>query len=91
MDIKQSWGFIAISLGIISLLWSVMSLNGMIAQEHLFAEMGSFLSLTGSDLYDETYAENMLAVDRHKNFIILLTGISMASIGSLLIRGCYRK
>ncbi|WP_279151818.1 molybdenum cofactor biosynthesis protein [Photobacterium iliopiscarium] len=91
MDVKQSWGFISISLGFISLLWSVMSLNGMIGQDHLFAEMGAFLNLTGSNLYDETYAENILAVERHKNFVVLLTGIGMASIGFLLIRGCYRK
>ncbi|MCD9465932.1 molybdenum cofactor biosynthesis protein [Photobacterium iliopiscarium] len=87
MDVKQSWGFISISLGFISLLWSVMSLNGMIGQDHLFAEMGAFLNLTGSNLY----AENILAVERHKNFVVLLTGIGMASIGFLLIRGCYRK
>lgn len=91
MDIKQSWGIISIFLGIISLLWSVMSLNGIIGQEHIFTEIGSFIHLASSDLYNHTYAENMSTADRHKNFIILLTGISMASIGSLLIRGCYRK
>ncbi|MEC6796186.1 molybdenum cofactor biosynthesis protein [Photobacterium sp. S4TG1] len=91
MDVKQSWGGISISLGIISLLWSVMSLNGVIGQDHLFTDIGAFLNLTGSNLYDKTYAENILEVDRHKNFIVLLTGIGMAIVGSLLMKSCHRK
>ncbi|WP_297476548.1 molybdenum cofactor biosynthesis protein [uncultured Photobacterium sp.] len=86
MDVKQSWGFISVSLGFISLLWSVMSLTGMIGQEHIFTEMGAFLNLAGSDLYDNTYAENIFAVDQHKNFVVLLIGICMAIIGSLLMK-----
>ncbi|KAE8177491.1 molybdenum cofactor biosynthesis protein [Photobacterium carnosum] len=91
MDVKQSWGFISVSLGVISLLWSVMSLSGMIGQEHIFTEMGAFLNLAGSDLYHNTYAENILAVDQHKNFVVLLAGICMAIIGSLLMKNYSRK
>ncbi|MEC6816063.1 molybdenum cofactor biosynthesis protein [Photobacterium toruni] len=91
MDVKQSWGFISVSLGVISLLWSVMSLSGMIGQEHIFTEMGAFLNLAGSDLYHNTYAENILAVDKDKNIIVLLAGICMAVIGSLLLKRYPRK
>ncbi|WP_058119440.1 hypothetical protein [Photobacterium kishitanii] len=86
MDVKQSWGFISISLGVVSLLWGVISLSGMVGQEHVFTEMGSFLTMTGSDLYNSTYAENILAAERHKNFVVLLAGIVMATIGSLLMK-----
>ncbi|PST93254.1 molybdenum cofactor biosynthesis protein [Photobacterium sp. NCIMB 13483] len=86
MDVKQSWGFISASLGVISLLWGAVSLSGIVGQEHVFTEMGSFLTMTGSDLYNSTYTENMLAAERHKNFIVLLAGIVMAIIGSLLMR-----
>lgn len=86
MDVKQSWGFISISLGVISLLWGMVSLSGMVGQEHVFIEMGSFLKMTGSDLYNNTYAENIVAAERHKNFVVLLVGITMAIIGSLLMK-----
>lgn len=86
MDVKKSWGFISITLGVISLLWGMVSLSGIIGQEHVFAEMGSFVTMTGSNLYNSTYTENMLAAERHKNFIVLLTGVVMAIIGSLLMK-----
>lgn len=91
MDVKQSWGFISISLGVISLLWGMISLSGIVGQEHVFTEMGSFISMAGSDLYNSAYTENILAAERHKNFVVLLTGVLMAIIGSFLIRNCLSK
>ena len=37
------------------------------------------------------YAEKVLAAERHKNFVVLLTGLVMALIGSIMVKGRFNK
>ncbi|EAS65488.1 molybdenum cofactor biosynthesis protein [Photobacterium angustum] len=91
MDVKQSWGFISISIGVVSLLWASISLSGMVGQEHVLMEMGSYIHASSTDFPNANYAEKVLAAERHKNFVVLLTGLFMALIGSIMVKGRFNK
>lgn len=91
MDVKQSWGFISISMGIVSLLWAVISLSGIIGQERVLVEMSAYIHASSTDLSNTYYAEQMIAATRHKNFVLLLSGAMMALIGAVMVKGRFVK
>ncbi|WP_318516362.1 molybdenum cofactor biosynthesis protein [Photobacterium leiognathi] len=91
MDVKQSWGFISISIGIVSLLWASISLSGIVGQEHVLLEMGSYIHASSTDLSNTNYADKVMAAERHKNFVVLLSGLVMALLGSIMIKGRFNK
>ena len=91
MDVKQSWGFISISIGIVSLVWASISLSGMVGQEHVLLEMGSYIHASSTDFSNTNYAEKVMAAERHKNFVVLLSGLVMALLGSIMIKGRFNK
>lgn len=86
MGINKSWGFILISIGVVSLLWGGGALCGMIGQGYVIIEIGSVMNTFGSDLYGALYLENTIMEERHKNIIVLLSGIGMTTMGSLLMK-----
>ncbi|KJG24378.1 hypothetical protein UB37_04910 [Photobacterium iliopiscarium] len=86
MVVNKSWGFISISIGVVSILWGGGALCGMIEQEYVLAEISSAMNAFSSDLYGTYYLENTMAEERHKNIIVLLSGASMITIGSLLMK-----
>ncbi|WP_408901333.1 molybdenum cofactor biosynthesis protein [Photobacterium piscicola] len=86
MVINKSWGFISISIGVVSLLWGGGALCGMIEQKYVLTEISSVMNAFGSDVYSAYYLENTIAEERHKNIIVLISGISMTTFGSLLMK-----
>ncbi len=87
MDVKRSWGLISILLGVLSLLWGGVSLDGMLGQELVFSEMNQFLAAGSGDLLSSFSAEHATAEARNKNVIIISTGIVLSLCGMLMMRG----
>ncbi|MEF1218123.1 molybdenum cofactor biosynthesis protein [Photobacterium damselae] len=75
MDVKKSWGFASIAIGMLSLIWGCISLSGMVGQEQVFADMSHFVQFSDSQLISKSM-EQSLAAARHKNFIVLFNRFS---------------
>ncbi|WIG70832.1 molybdenum cofactor biosynthesis protein [Photobacterium damselae] len=86
MDVKKSWGFASIAIGMLSLIWGCISLSGMVGQEQVFADMSHFVQFSDSQLISKSM-EQSLAAARHKNFIVLLTGLVMSLVGAMMVKG----
>ncbi|MGF1759582.1 molybdenum cofactor biosynthesis protein [Photobacterium sagamiensis] len=91
MDVKRSWGFISVLIGAFSLLWGCISLSGMVGQEQVLSDMGGFFAAGGSDFLASYNAEQAMAAARHKNVVILLTGIVLSAVGTLMMKGQINK
>lgn len=90
MDVKKSWGFASIAIGMLSLIWGCISLSGMVGQEQLFADMSHFVQFSDSQLISKSM-EQSLAAARHKNFIVLLTGLVMSLVGAMMVKGRFQR
>ncbi|MCG3845295.1 molybdenum cofactor biosynthesis protein [Photobacterium damselae] len=90
MDVKKSWGFASIAIGMLSLIWGCISLSGMVGQEQVFADMSHFVQFSDSQLISKSM-EQSLAAARHKNFIVLLTGLIMSLVGTMMIKGRFQR
>ncbi|EJN6959115.1 TPA: molybdenum cofactor biosynthesis protein [Photobacterium damselae] len=90
MDVKKSWGFASIAIGMLSLIWGCISLSGMVGQEQVFADMSHFVQFSDSQLISKSM-EQSLAAARHKNFIVLLTGLIMSLVGAMMIKGRFQR
>ncbi|HIF9317775.1 TPA: molybdenum cofactor biosynthesis protein [Photobacterium damselae] len=89
MDVKKSWGFASIAIGMLSLIWGCISLSGMVGQEQVFADMSHFVQFSDSQLISKSM-EQSLAAARHKNFIVLLTGLVMSLVGAMMVKGRFQ-
>ncbi|ARR51177.1 TPA: molybdenum cofactor biosynthesis protein [Photobacterium damselae] len=90
MDVKKSWGFASIAIGMLSLIWGCISLSGMVGQEQVFADMSHFVQFSDSQLISKSM-EQSLAAARHKNFIVLLTGLVMSLVGAMMVKGRFQR
>ncbi len=90
MDVKKSWGFASIAIGMLSLIWGCISLSGMVGQEQVFADMSHFVQFSDSQLISKSM-EQSLAAARHKNFIVLLTGLVMSFVGAMMVKGRFQR
>lgn len=90
MDVKKSWGFASIAIGMLSLIWGCISLSGMLGQEQVFADMSHFVQFSDSQLISKSM-EQSLAAARHKNFIVLLTGLVMSLVGAMMVKGRFQR
>lgn len=90
MDVKKSWGFASIAIGMLSLIWGCISLSGMVGQEQVFADMSHFVQFSDNQLISKSM-EQSLAAARHKNFIVLLTGLIMSLVGAMMIKGRFQR
>lgn len=90
MDVKKNWGFASIAIGMLSLIWGCISLSGMVGQEQVFADMSHFVQFSDSQLISKSM-EQSLAAARHKNFIVLLTGLIMSLVGAMMIKGRFQR
>ncbi|TGZ34820.1 hypothetical protein EQ875_01920 [Photobacterium damselae subsp. damselae] len=90
MDVKKSWGFASIAIGMLSLNWGCISLSGMVGQEQVFADMSHFVQFSDSQLISKSM-EQSLAAARHKNFIVLLTGLVMSLVGAMMVKGRFQR
>ena len=71
MVINKSWGFISISIGVVSLLWGGGALCGMIEQKYVLTEISSVMNAFGSDVYSAYYLENIIAEERQFSCLFL--------------------
>ncbi|WIH25244.1 molybdenum cofactor biosynthesis protein [Photobacterium damselae] len=90
MDVKKTWGFASIAIGMLSLIWGCISLSGMVGQEQVFADMSHFVQFSDSQLISKSM-EQSLAAARHKNFIVLLTGLVMSLVGAMMVKGRFQR
>ncbi|NVH48773.1 molybdenum cofactor biosynthesis protein [Photobacterium damselae] len=90
MDVKKSWGFASIAIGMLSLIWGCISLSGMVGQEQVFADMSHFVQFSDSQLISKSM-EQSLAAARYKNFIVLLTGLVMSLVGAMMVKGRFQR
>ncbi|HIF9465605.1 TPA: molybdenum cofactor biosynthesis protein [Photobacterium damselae] len=90
MDVKKSWGFASIAIGMLSLILGCISLSGMVGQEQVFADMSHFVQFSDSQLISKSM-EQSLAAARHKNFIVLLTGLVMSLVGAMMVKGRFQR
>ncbi|HIF9449009.1 TPA: molybdenum cofactor biosynthesis protein [Photobacterium damselae] len=90
MDVKKSWGFASIAIGMLSLIWGCISLSGMVGQEQVFADMSHFVQFSDSQLISKSM-EQSLAAARHKNFIVLLTGLVMSLVGAMMVKDRFQR
>ncbi|HIF9074441.1 TPA: molybdenum cofactor biosynthesis protein [Photobacterium damselae] len=90
MDVKKNWGFASIAIGMLSLIWGCISLSGMVGQEQVFADMSHFVQFSDSQLISKSM-EQSLAAARHKNFIVLLTGLVMSLVGAMMVKGRFQR
>ncbi|TLS70049.1 molybdenum cofactor biosynthesis protein [Photobacterium damselae] len=74
----------------LSLIWGCISLSGMVGQEQVFADMSHFVQFSDSQLISKSM-EQSLAAARHKNFIVLLTGLIMSLVGAMMIKGRFQR
>ncbi|MBE8126895.1 hypothetical protein Q8W15_05020 [Photobacterium damselae subsp. piscicida] len=59
-------------------------------QEQVFADMSHFVQFSDSQLISKSMEQN-LAAARHKNFIVLLTGLIMSLVGAMMIKGRFQR
>ncbi|MGQ5485823.1 hypothetical protein ACUHZR_12790 [Photobacterium damselae subsp. piscicida] len=59
-------------------------------QEQVFADMSHFVQFSDSQLISKSM-EQSLAAARHKNFIVLLTGLIMSLVGAMMIKGRFQR
>ncbi|OLQ79183.1 hypothetical protein BEI67_16875 [Photobacterium damselae subsp. piscicida] len=62
----------------------------MVGQEQVFADMSHFVQFSDSQLISKSM-EQSLAAARHKNFIVLLTGLIMSLVGAMMIKGRFQR
>lgn len=74
----------------LSLIWGCISLSGMVGQEQVFADMSHFVQFSDSQLISKSM-EQSLAAARHKNFIVLLTGLVMSLVGAMMVKGRFQR
>ncbi|KXI21108.1 hypothetical protein [Photobacterium sanguinicancri] len=91
MDIKKSWGFISLLIGMASLLWGGVSLGDMMGQHQVVSDMGGFFSAGGHEFFDVNSAAQIAAQAKQKNMIIFITGVGLSVIGAVLMRGQWRN
>ncbi|WP_044178316.1 hypothetical protein, partial [Photobacterium damselae] len=61
-----------------------------VGQEQVFADMSHFVQFSDSQLISKSM-EQSLAAARHKNFIVLLTGLIMSLVGAMMIKGRFQR
>jgi len=62
----------------------------MVGQEQVFADMSHFVQFSDSQLISKSM-EQSLAAARHKNFIVLLTGLVMSLVGAMMVKGRFQR